>query len=95
MSFKPRHLWYKLRQNATPIAQAKPAIRYVLKMLPVRKYASYSIVTASRAISLATSSKCAESCSSTAFASRLRHSSSLIAGMSLGTIEGVGLERSV
>ena len=53
------------------------------------------MVTASRAISLATSSRCAESCSLTARASRIRHSSSLIADMSLGTIEGTDLMRSV
>jgi len=55
----------------------------------------YSIVTASRAISLATSSRCSESCASTACANRIRHSSSLMAGMSLGTIEGTGLTRTV
>jgi hypothetical protein len=35
------------------------------------------------------------SCASTACASRVRHSSSLIAGMSLGTIDGTGLIRAV
>jgi len=49
------------------------------------------MVTASRPISLATSSSCSESCASRACASRVRHSSSLIAGISLGTIDGTGL----
>src|SRR5664279_5716993 len=62
---------------------------------PCQQFAKavYSIVTASRAISLATSSRCAESWASTSRASRIRHSSSLMAGMSLGTIEGTGLTR--
>jgi hypothetical protein len=55
----------------------------------------YSIVTTRRPINLATSSRCSESCSATACASRTRHSSSLKAGMSLGTIDGTGLRRTV
>ena len=50
----------------------------------------YSIGTASRPINLATSSKWSESCSATACASRTRHSSSLISGVS-GTVDGAGL----
>ena len=56
---------------------------------------NYSIVTAKRAISFATSSRSAESCASTACARRKRHSSSLMAGMSPGTIEGIRFKRVV
>src|SRR6202158_675322 len=50
----------------------------------------YSIGTARRPINLATSSKWSESCSATTCASRTRHSSSLISGVS-GTVDGAGL----
>src|SRR5436190_5926333 len=53
--------------------------------------ADYSIVTANRAINCATSSRCPESCSSTTRASRARHSSSVMSGISIGTMEGIGL----
>jgi hypothetical protein len=92
MSLKPRHLWYKVSRNTTPIARTGAGDRWGI--FGIAK-AIYSIVTASRPISLATSSKCAESQSRMASASRIRHSSSLIAGMSLGTIDGTGLIRSV
>jgi hypothetical protein len=55
----------------------------------------YSMIAASRPISLATSSSSSESCSASACASRARHSSSVIAGTSLGTIEGTGLKGAV
>jgi hypothetical protein len=57
----------------------------------------YSIGTARRPINLATSSKRSESCSATACASRTRHSSSLISGVSgkvsgvSGNVDGAGL----
>jgi hypothetical protein len=62
---------------------------------PVSLNAIYSMVTASRPISRATSSSWTESWSSTARARRARHSSSLIAGNSLGTIDGTRLMKSV
>src|ERR1700732_4582857 len=51
----------------------------------------YSIVTASRPINRATSSNSSEWPAWMTRASRTRHSSSLIEGTSLGTIDGTGL----
>ena len=41
---EPRHLWYKLRQNATPFARAKP--------LPIRRYEAQSRGSLARIIQL-------------------------------------------
>jgi hypothetical protein len=54
----------------------------------------YSIVTASRPINRATSSNFSEWPSWMTRASRTRHSSSLIEGTSLGTIDGTGFMES-
>jgi hypothetical protein len=65
-------------------------------LLSAARMAAYSIVTASRPISRATSSSWLESCRSTAIASRSRHSSSDTAGIwPAGTSEGAGLIRLV
>src|SRR5262249_39577495 len=81
------HLWYKGLQNATcrfarPQRSTPPTVEV------------YSMVTASRPISRATSSKRSESGAAMARASRSRHSSSLRAGKSGATIEGERLMRS-
>ena len=77
----------------TPVARANP-MRDRGESQAIRS-CSYSMVTASRPISCATSSRCSESCSWTARASRSRHSSSLKLGISLGTMEGTAFIRSV
>src|SRR5258708_4734820 len=95
-----RHLWYKAGQNATsrwatgrpPYTRMKPDVADLNESLFVR---TYSIVTASRPIRRASSSRCSESWSRTACASRIRHSSSLIAGMSPGMIDGTAFTKSV
>ena len=59
------------------------------RLLVVR--VAYSIVTTSRPMSCASSSRWSESWSSTVCANRSRHSSSLNSGISAGTIEGAAL----
>ena len=103
---KPRHLWYKVSQNATR-RSCKPKPNTDLKTNPRnasgeaehrlsalapdwRGTRVYSIGTTSRPINLATSSKWSESCAATARASRTRHSSSLISGVSR-KVDGAGL----
>src|SRR4051812_908505 len=89
----PRHLWYKVRPNATLIAQARVDTRDLNETLQNRRR-GYSIVTARRLIILAASSRLTASCCSTARASRIKHSSSLIGETSVRA-KGAVVRRSV
>src|SRR3954452_17894386 len=89
----PRHLWYKVRPYATLIAQARVDTRDLNETLQNRRR-GYSIVTARRPIILAASSRLTASCCSTARASRIKHSSSLIGETSVRA-KGAVIRRSV